>query len=44
LRFQSEMGTQLLIMLTMNMLGGLLLLPALIALLKPKFLTGNGKS
>jgi uncharacterized protein len=37
LRFQAEMGYQLLIILTMNMLGGLLLLPALIALLKPKF-------
>jgi uncharacterized protein len=40
LRFQSEMGIQLLIILTMNMLGGLLLLPALITLLKPKFVTG----
>jgi uncharacterized protein len=39
LRFQAEMGTQLLIILTMNMLGGLLLLPALIALIKPKFVT-----
>ncbi|HEU5465196.1 MAG TPA: MMPL family transporter [Candidatus Binatia bacterium] len=37
LRFQAEMGTQLLIILTMNMLGGLLLLPALIAWLKPRF-------
>jgi predicted RND superfamily exporter protein len=37
LRFQAEMGYQLLIILTMNMLGGLLLLPALIGLLKPKF-------
>jgi hypothetical protein len=44
LRFQSEMGTQLLIILTMNMLGGLLLLPALIALLKPKFVTGQSSS
>ena len=43
LRFQSEMGTQLLIILTMNMLGGLLLLPALIALLKPKFIAGDEK-
>jgi uncharacterized protein len=41
LRFQAEMGTQLLIILTMNMLGGLLLLPALIALLKPKFVSAN---
>ncbi|MGH7835920.1 MAG: efflux RND transporter permease subunit [Candidatus Binatia bacterium] len=37
LRFQAEMGSQLLIILTMNMLGGLLLLPALISLLKPRF-------
>ncbi len=43
LRFQAEMGSQLLIILGMNMLGGLLLLPALIALLKPKFVTGSRK-
>ena len=43
LRFQAEMGYQLLIILTMNMLGGLLLLPALIALLKPKFVLGEGR-
>jgi len=43
LRFQAEMGTQLLIILTMNMLGGLLLLPALIALLKPKFVIAQAK-
>jgi hypothetical protein len=41
LRFQAEMGSQLLIILGMNMLGGLLLLPALIALLKPKFVRGD---
>jgi uncharacterized protein len=41
LRFQAEMGYQLLIILTMNMLGGLLLLPALIALLRPKFVLGE---
>jgi uncharacterized protein len=40
LRFQAEMGYQLLIILTMNMLGGLLLLPALISLLRPRFLSG----
>ena len=40
LRFQAEMGSQLLIILTMNMLGGLFLLPALIALLRPKFIVG----
>lgn len=39
LRFQAEMGYQLLIILTMNMLGGLLLLPALISLLGPRFVT-----
>lgn len=43
LRFQAEMGTQLLIILSMNMLGGLLLLPALIALLKPKFVVGHAR-
>ncbi len=37
LRFQAEMGYQLLIILTMNMLGGLLLLPALIVLMRPHF-------
>jgi hypothetical protein len=44
LRFQAEMGTQLLIILTMNMLGGLLLLPALIAWLKPRFVVGTAKT
>lgn len=38
LRFQAEMGYQLLIILTMNMLGGLLLLPALISLMHPRFM------
>lgn len=37
LRFQAEMGYQLLIILTMNMLGGLLLLPALITFMRPSF-------
>lgn len=37
LRFQAEMGYQLLIILTMNMLGGLLLLPAFIHLMRPRF-------
>lgn len=41
LRFQAEMGLQLLIILTMNLLGGLLLLPALMAWLKPRFLLGE---
>ncbi len=43
LRFQAEMGTQLLIILTMNMLGGLLLLPALISLLRPKFVIASSQ-
>jgi predicted RND superfamily exporter protein len=38
LRFQAEMGSQLLVILTMNMVGGLLLLPALISLLRPRFI------
>jgi predicted RND superfamily exporter protein len=41
LRFQAEMGYQLLIILTMNMLGGLLLLPAIIAVIKPKFVVAQ---
>ena len=40
-RFQAEMGYQLLIILTMNMLGGLLLLPALICLLRPRFVVSD---
>ena len=40
-RFQAEMGTQLLIILTMNMLGGLFFLPALIAFIKPRFVVGE---
>ena len=41
LRFQAEMGYGLLIILTMNMLGGLLLLPALISLIRPRFVLGG---
>ncbi len=41
LRFQAEMGYGLLIILTMNMLGGLLLLPALITVIRPKFIVGK---
>ncbi len=37
LRFQAEMGYGLLIILTMNMLGGLLFLPAIISLSRPQF-------
>jgi predicted RND superfamily exporter protein len=39
LRFQAEMGYGLLIILTMNMLGGLIFLPAMIALSRPGFFT-----
>lgn len=41
LRFQAEMGYQLLVILTMNMLGGLVLLPALISTLRPRFITSR---
>jgi predicted RND superfamily exporter protein len=41
LRFQAEMGYQLLVILTMNMLGGLLLLPVMISLMRPRFILMN---
>jgi len=41
LRFQAEMGYQLLIILTMNMLGGMFLLPALISVIRPRFVVKN---
>jgi len=44
LRFQAEMGWQLLTILSMNMLGGLFLLPAIISLLKPKFVSGQSRT
>lgn len=37
LRFQAEMGLLLLFWMTMSMLGGLILLPAILAQFKPKF-------
>jgi hypothetical protein len=37
------MGYQLLVILTMNMLGGLLLLPALIGTLRPRFIVQSSK-
>jgi len=43
LRFQAEMGYGLLIILTMNMLGGLLLLPAFISLKRPRFFVKSGR-
>jgi len=39
LKFQAEMGILLAILLLMNMLGALLLVPAQIAIVKPKFVT-----
>jgi hypothetical protein len=40
LKFQAEMGVLLAILLFLNMLGALFLVPTLIFLFKPKFLTG----
>jgi hypothetical protein len=37
LKFQAEMGALLAILLFLNMLGALLLVPAMICILKPKF-------
>jgi hypothetical protein len=42
LRFQAEMGGLLTIVLLFNMLGGMFLLPALIYIIKPKFVIGRG--
>jgi predicted RND superfamily exporter protein len=39
LKFQAEMGVLLAVLLLLNMLGALLLLPSMIAILKPKFIT-----
>lgn len=41
LRFQAEMGMLLLFWMTMSMLGGLVLLPAIIAQFKPRFVFGD---
>ena len=41
LRFQSEMGSLLGIVLFMNMLGALLFVPAALAALKPKAIFGQ---
>jgi predicted RND superfamily exporter protein len=38
LKFQAYMGVLLAILLLLNMLGALLLLPSMIAIIKPKFL------
>jgi hypothetical protein len=39
LKFQAEMGILLAILLFLNMLGALFLVPALICILNPKFIT-----
>ena len=41
LRFQAEMGMLLLFWLSVSMLGALLLVPAVLAQLKPRFLQGG---
>jgi predicted RND superfamily exporter protein len=44
LRFQAEMGMLLLFWMSMSMLGGLILLPALLVQFKPKFVFGDKPS
>jgi hypothetical protein len=39
LKFQAEMGALLAILLFLNMLGALLLVPSMICILRPKFVT-----
>ena len=43
LRFQADMGLLLVFWMMVSMLGGLILLPTLIAIFKPKFIIGNAK-
>jgi predicted RND superfamily exporter protein len=43
LRFQAEMGTLLLFWMVISMLGGLILLPTMVTLFKPKFIFGRVK-
>lgn len=43
LRFQADMGLLLVFWMVISMLGGLILLPTLIAMFKPKFIIGNTK-
>jgi predicted RND superfamily exporter protein len=42
LMFQATMGFFLATILLLNMLGGLLLVPSFVAVLKPKFVVGKG--
>jgi hypothetical protein len=43
LKFQAEMGILLALLLLMNMFGALLLVPSMIVIIKPKFVTEVGK-
>ena len=43
LRFQADMGTLLLFWMIISMLGGLILLPALVGWIRPKFVFGPNK-
>ena len=43
LRFQADMGTMLLFWMIISMLGGMILLPTLVATIKPKFIFGKTK-
>ena len=43
LRFQADMGIMLLVWMIISMLGGLILLPTLVATIKPKFIFGKIK-
>jgi len=44
LKFQADMGILLAVWMFISMLGGLFLLPALIAVFKPKFITRAAKA
>jgi uncharacterized protein len=41
LRFQADMGLLLVFWMIISMIGGLLILPTLIAMIRPKFIVGN---
>ncbi len=43
LRFQADMGLLLLFWMIISMLGGIIILPALVAWIRPRFLFGPGK-
>jgi len=41
MRFQAEMGLLMALWMFVSMIGGLVLLPTLIYLIKPRFITGH---